>query len=461
MAVDLLSKMKDFWTSEAIHQLSVMLNAQPDRVEQALSLGAPTILAGLLKAATGTTDAHRLVDLVNREPEEMAQFGGLSGLLNHLAGLGDVVGLDPLVKYGRSALRSIFGDKLDAVLNLIATDSGTKPTTAAALMSLLAPTLMGMIREETATRGLTGDSLRNLLLAQRDSIAALAPGKLAETLGVRSLADLGTWSDPARTPAPSPVAASPGSAKGSPASVHSTTVHRTMPVSKGPSPTRWAIPLALGLLAVAAGYYLLPQANPPRLENKPIHTADLARSADPAPDKTAHVNAPAVVRDDVTSPATTADGRRVVETGAKRISLALPGDATIEVPEGSYLEAAVKMLRDETAKTAQTFEADGLAFDQNSKLTPDSAHSAEHLATIAKAYPKAKLKIEARESPGGADDQKERLATAQKQADAVRDALIGAGVPGERVVAEVRAADSLDAPIQTKKTAVYVVIIPQ
>ena len=149
MAVDLLGKMKDFWSSEAIQQLSVMLDEQPDRVGQALSLGAPTILAGLLNSVSGTTDAHHLVDQIKHEPEEMAKFGGLSGLLNHLAGLGDVAGLDPLVQYGRSVLRSIFGDKLDDVLNLITTDSGAKPSTAGALMGLLAPALMSMIRKET------------------------------------------------------------------------------------------------------------------------------------------------------------------------------------------------------------------------------------------------------------------------------------------------------------------------
>ena len=41
MAVDLLGKMKDFWSSEAIQQLSVMLDEQPDRVGQALSLALP------------------------------------------------------------------------------------------------------------------------------------------------------------------------------------------------------------------------------------------------------------------------------------------------------------------------------------------------------------------------------------------------------------------------------------
>ena len=128
MAVDLLGRMKDFWTSEAIQQLSVMLDEQPDRVGQALSLGAPAVLAGLLNASTGTTDARRLVDVVKHEPDEMVRFGGLSGLLGHLASLGDAVGLDPLVAYGRSTLRTIFGDKLDAVVDLIANDSGAQPS---------------------------------------------------------------------------------------------------------------------------------------------------------------------------------------------------------------------------------------------------------------------------------------------------------------------------------------------
>jgi outer membrane protein OmpA-like peptidoglycan-associated protein len=455
MAVDLLSQMKSFWTSEAIQQLSVMLGEQPDRVGQTLSLGAPAILAGMLKSATGTTNAHRLVDLVKNEPEEMAKFGGMSGFVHHLAGLGDVVGLDPLVKYGRSALRTIFGDKLDAVLDLIATDSGAKPSSVATLMSLLVPTMMGKIRQETAARGLTGDSLRNLLTSQRDAIAAAAPGGLARTLGLRSFADLGGPAEPVRAPTSGPVAA-PG------VSVHSTTVHRTMPTNSNPSPARWAIPLAIGLLALTAGYYLLAPTTKPKPEVGPVETAETksrpvepARTTKPAPAEIAHAELPAP------APTTTAEGRPIVETGVRRIPMVLPGDKTIEVPEGSYLEAAIKMLRDGTVKAPQMFAADGLMFNQDSKLTTDSVHSAEHLATIAKAYPKAKIKVEAREKPGVVADEKERQATAQKRADAVRDVLVQAGVPGERVTAEVRLDDPLDAVTRTKKADVYLLITPE
>jgi outer membrane protein OmpA-like peptidoglycan-associated protein len=444
MAVDLLGRMKDFWTSEAIQQLSLMLDEQPDRVVQALSLGAPTILAGLLNASTGTTDARRLVDVVKHEPDEMTRFGGLSGLLGHLAGLGDAVGLDPLVKYGRTALRSIFGDKLDAVIDLIATDSGAQRSAAGALLSLLAPTLMGMIRKEFGERAMTGDNLHGFLMSQRDSIAARAPGKLAETLGVRSLADLGAT--PAVAPAPAR------------AHSHATTVHRTRPAAARPSAARWAIPVALGLLAVGLGYYFLPEANPPGPEGEQVRSERAAPApVAPAPTQTAANEK----RDDVTSPRTTGDGEPIRPTSMKLLSMPLPDNTTINVPEGSYLEAAVKFLRDEKAKEARTFTADALVFDQDSKLTEDAAHSAEDLARIAKAYPKAKLKIEAREAPGGPDDRDERRGTAQKRADAVRDVLVQAGVPADRVVAEVRAADSLDAGAQAPKPAVDVVVSPE
>jgi outer membrane protein OmpA-like peptidoglycan-associated protein len=442
MAVDLLGRMKDFWTSEAIQQLSVMLDEQPDRVGQALSLGAPTVLAGLLNASTGTTDARRLVDVVKHEPDEMMRFGGLSGLLGHLASLGDAVGLDPLVKYGRTTLRTIFGDKLDAVVDLIANDSGAEPSAAGAVLCLLAPTLAGMIRKEFGERAMTGDSLHGFLMSQRHAIAAAAPGRLAETLGVRSLADLGAAPAPKAAPAASPVHA------------HPTSVHHAPPP---PSAARWAIPVALGLIAVALGYYFLPEANPPEAEDKPA----LAEAAAPAPVAPAPTETAAIKRDDVTVPATTGDGRRIAATEARRISLPLPGDSEVEVPEGSYLQAAVEFLRDEKAKEPRTFKADALVFDQNSKLTDEAMHSVGDLATIAKAYPKSKLKIEVHAAPGGPDDRKERMGTARQRANAVRDAIVQAGVPADRVVSEVRAPDSLDAPNPAPGEAVDVVFAPE
>jgi len=464
MAVDLLGKMKDFWTSEAIQQLSVMLDEQPDRVGQALSLGAPTILAGLLKSASDTTASHHLVDQMKQDPEEMAKFGGLSGLLRHLAGLGDVVGLDPLVQHGRSVLRSIFGDKLDDVVNLIANDSGAKPSTAGALMSLLAPTLMGMIRKEVGSQGLTGEGLRSFLTSQRDSIAAHIPGNLAQTLGVRNLADFLDSPEPMRAPVTGQTPAAPprGAVKASPLDPARPVVYESAQAAK-PSSTWWAIPLAIAVVALVTGYFLLPQANPPEAGPEVAMQPDLNRPAvAPNGDQGAKPEIDGIARADVTSAAVTADGRPVVATGDRRISMALPGDASIEVPEGSYLEAAVKMLRDATTKTAQTFNADDLAFDQDSSLATASAQSAGHLAMIAKAYPKAKIKIEVRESPGGPDDADQRRATAQKRADAVRDALTQAGVSADRLTADVMAADDLDSQEKTKKTAdVKIVITPQ
>jgi len=470
MAVDLLGRMQDFWTSEAIQQMSVMLDEQPDRVGQALSLGASTVLAGLLRSVSGTSDARSLIDRIEHEPGEMAKFGGLSGLLHHLASLGDVAGLDPLVQHGRSVLRSIFGDKLDAVINLIATDTGAKPSTAGALMSLLVPTLMGMIRKEIGAAGLTGESLRNFLTSQRDSIFAHVPGNLAQTLGVRNLADFVASPEPTspsttgQTPAPAPSGAAKAAAGRAPLDPVKPVVYDSKPVAEQPSSTWWAIPLAIGVLAVVAGYFLLPQANPPEAEVGATAPPEMNRPAvAPDGDQGGTPKIDGIARADVETPAVTADGRPVVATGGRRISMPLPGDASVEVPEGSYLEAAVKMLRDETAKAARTFNADGMAFNQDSSLTTESAQSAEQLAMIAKAYPKAKIKIEGRKAPGGPDDEDQRRATAQKRADTVREALIQAGVSADRVTAEVLDGDELDAQVvdAPKKTAVDVVITPE
>ncbi len=462
MAVDSIGKMQDFWTSEAIQQLSVMLDEQPDRVGQALSLGAPTILAGLLRLVSGTADVRHLVDPMKNGCEELEKFGGLSGLLHHLAGLGDVVGLDPLVQHGRSMLRSIFGDKLDDVVKLIANDSGAKPSTAGALMSLLAPTLMGMIRKEVGARGLTRETVRDFLTSERDLILAHAPGTLAETLGVRNLADYVATPELMLATATSAgaVKVAPGGAPVNPARP---VVYHSEPVSERSSSTWWAIPLAIGILVVAGSYYLLPEANPPDATPEVAAQPELNRPAvPPNDDHGANTKIDGIERADVTSPAATADGRPVVATGDRRISMALPGDASVEVPEGSYLEAAVKMLGDDTARSAQTFRADDLAFNQDSSLTAESAPSVEHLATIAKAYPKAKFKVEAREAPGGPDDADQRRATAQKRAEAVCEALTQAGVSAERLTADVMAADALDAPEHTKKiTDVNIVISPE
>ncbi|MDG3002528.1 DUF937 domain-containing protein [Paludisphaera mucosa] len=420
MAVDLLSLVKSIFDVEAVHKLSVALDEQPDRVEQALALGGPAILAGLLDAAAAPRDADRLLDEIRQAPPRPHPAGGPSDAAHDVGAILRSGSLDSIASNGRSMLRTIFGDRLGGVMDLVADGSGARPATVATILAMLAPAFAGLIRVTLGPPGITLDGLRGLLSAQRDAIVRQAPGGLAEALGLHGLAELGA----AHAVAP-------------PRPGQTTDWSAPQSADLGPisSMVRWAIPTALGVLALLAAYELVPRGLPRNAPNDRLEAPDADR---PATDL-------AQAADEEPPPAAlaTAEGRPALETAARGVSLALPGDVTIEVPENSYVEAMVKALRTGGPALPQTFLAPDLTLDRDGKLTREGTDAIARLARIAGAYPGVKFRIQAREALKDVDPAASR-ATAGRIAEAVRAALVAAGVSADRIGAEAAAADLAD-----------------
>jgi len=428
MSIDLLGQAKQVFNNDVVHDLARTLGEAPDRVERAIAIGGPSILAGLLHALTGTRDGSSLLDALRREPQETARLDGLSAsprLLHEMLKGGS---LEALTKHGHSMLRSILGDKLDRVSNLVADDATVKPASASTILSLLAPAFAGLLRKALGGREMSLEGLRDLLADQREAILQKAPSGLAEAMGVNSFADFET---PHRGAAPRPterVAVERSALSSRPAVPVDRITTGSVRSETEPSMARWAVPAALAALALLAGFYLLPRAG----ERKP----EVVPAPAPAGPDVVHEVKPV----SPPSPAAIESGRAVVETMAKGVSLSLPNNVTIEVPENSYIEAMVKTLRDGKPVESQTFVASDLVFAPDGKLTADGEHSVEHIAKIAAAYPKVKLKVSGRESLKDAPKVVTHE-TALHHAEVVRDALVRAGVPADRIIVDTVAAN--------------------
>ena len=416
MSVDLLGQVKQIFNDEIVRELASSLEEQPDHVERTLAMGGPSILASLLHATTRPHDGPALVEALRREPPEMARLDSLATSPNMLRNLLEGESLETLVGHGRSMLHSLLGDKLGRLVNLIADDSGVKAASASTIISLLAPVFTGLIRRAPGGREVSLEGLHRLLADQREGVLRHAPAGLAGVLGLPDLAELDAAP---RTVEPSTIPSS------RPAVALGRDIDRSFPTEPAPSAGRWAVPAALAALALLAGFYLIPRAgerNAPVLPPEPL--GPVAHDARPEP----------------SSPAVTESGAPVVETTARGVALVLPGDVTIEVPENSYIAAMVKTLRDGKPVESQTFVASDLTFDQDGKLTAEGTRSIDSIAKIAAAYPKMKLKVNGRESLKDASPAVTRE-DAMKHAETVRDALVHAGVPADRITTEAVAAN--------------------
>jgi outer membrane protein OmpA-like peptidoglycan-associated protein len=132
----------------------------------------------------------------------------------------------------------------------------------------------------------------------------------------------------------------------------------------------------------------------------------------------------------------TQDGKALIETASHRVSLSLPGNIKLDVPENSYLQAMVRYFNDGAGtREPKSFVADNLNFEGNTtKLSADSSTAITSLATIIKAFNTAKLEIEGHTDNVGDPAQNRKIAL--ERATAVKDALVKAGAPADRITVE-------------------------
>lgn len=387
MSVNLIDLAKNYLTSEIMGKLGGALGESPEHVEKAVGVGLPAILAGMLKKASSPSGAGGLSDMMKQEHPGLKEIGGLDGVLGNLGGLLEGSSMGPLLEYGKTILNALFGGNLNSILEMITKSSGMKSSSATSLLAMLAPMLMGLVKKHLGSQGLSASALTNLLMSQKDSIARLAPPGLSSALGLSSLSDLG------------------GSAARAAA-------------DEGSALARWLLPLA-GLAALLlAGFFLMrgtgeepPMPAVSTQPPKPKPEADVGKTVD-------------------------SSGRTLVETSRKLVPLALPGNAKLDVPEGSFLVGLVKSLENPTDATLpKTFILRGVTFGADGKtMSLESITTLEDIGIVLNAFKSAKVKIVAHTENTG--DPAANKAKSLEQATAVKDALVRSGVSADRITAE-------------------------
>ncbi len=226
---DLLGTVSSYLTPEMIQRVAALIGESPPATQKSVGIAVPTILSGLANLASSDTGTSQLINMVTR-------LGGDGNLLNDLGGLlGGGPTTQTTMNAGRDALQTIFGGKLNGVLDALAGAGGAKSSSASSLLSLLVPIVLAVLGKERRTAGLDAGGLASLLRNQRGSWASLLPGAVSALLSAVAPA-----ATPRHVPPPPPTS----------------------------SPLRWLIPVALlGLLGawLAARRAVTPHGRrPPR-----------------------------------------------------------------------------------------------------------------------------------------------------------------------------------------------------
>lgn len=168
--MDILTVIKEALTPEAVRKMSGELGEFPQNTQAAFAVAVPAILAGIWNQSIGEKSAMSpLTDLFSS--------GSIDGsLLWNLESLLDGPHAEGLLEMGRSILKSVFGDKLPAVQDAIAQQSGVQATSVSRIMAVAGPMAMAAI-SRVAGQPTTQAAITSLLRSERSAIlAALPPG---------------------------------------------------------------------------------------------------------------------------------------------------------------------------------------------------------------------------------------------------------------------------------------------
>jgi outer membrane protein OmpA-like peptidoglycan-associated protein len=187
MAPSLLGTIEEYLSADIVQRAAAFLGETPANTEKAVQSGVPAVLGGLIQQASTTDGAEGLLALVNKATQSTAG-AGLTGLLSSGASM------EEAAETGQSLLASVFGGKLSAIADLIASSSGIKSSSASSLLAMLAPLVLGIVGREAATRGGGVSGLMSLLMSQKSEVMSFLPSGLSSLvagLGVLGAGGLG------------------------------------------------------------------------------------------------------------------------------------------------------------------------------------------------------------------------------------------------------------------------------
>lgn len=172
MATNLIETVSSYITPDIINKASAFLHESPSNTSMAMSGIVPTLLGSVTNMASSPGGATQLAGLLG----SAGQYEGLlSGLSNYFTGGSSTTGL---IHQGEAMLDTLFGGRLGSITSAISSFSGVGGGSAASLMAMAAPLIMGAISRLRSTQNLSPTQLASLLSSQKSTVATAMPAGL-------------------------------------------------------------------------------------------------------------------------------------------------------------------------------------------------------------------------------------------------------------------------------------------
>ncbi|WP_126654063.1 OmpA family protein [Chryseobacterium aureum] len=383
--------------------------------------GISKAIGGLLPAVVGglanNADKPGVVDAITQASS--------SGILGNLLG---GASSNPIIS---NLLSSIFGDKVGALVNSIASFSGISNSSAGSLLNLVTGATVGTVGKYAADNNLGASGISSLLNDQKGIISSLLPAGL-------SLASFGLGAENWFGQAKETVSSVTSTAKDNIAEGVATARENVSEGARevrerfennnndnqgGGSIWKWLLPL---LLLVAAAYFLWKQCEKKQTTTTTTTTSDSASAS-----STTDTAATTATATPAATPAKTDEDIDLNGVMLKGYKGGMEDQMIAFLKSGGYKNAA-----DDSALKDKWYDFDHVNFKMGSstELEAGSQGQLDNLVAILKAFPEAKIKVGGYTDKTGNEASNVKLSKAR--AEFIKAALTKAGVGAQVIAAD-------------------------
>ena len=294
MSSNLISLVFQYLTPDMMKRIASAIGIDAALAERAIGAAVPALLGGLSNVAAAPGGGAKIMSALNQVDSGM--LGGLGKMLS--GGQSDQV-----MSMGSGLLGSLLGNSgTSALAGAVSKFGGVNASQAASLTGLLAPVLLGTIKNSNP--GLDASGLTSLFASQKANIASALPQGMGSVLSSLGGVDLGKTA--------ASVQAQAGRATGA------AMQGAQQAAAKGTNWLMWLIPVVI--IAAALWWFLgkrpaemvtapavtAPEVKAPEVKTPETKTTEVTTPAVKAPEvKAPEVKAPEVKAPEVTAPAVT------------------------------------------------------------------------------------------------------------------------------------------------------------
>lgn len=162
---------------EALERLSLRLHESKTATKRGIENALPVSIAGLAEHAASEGKAEELLSALRTGDYPHVDAAEVSKLV------ADPVATDRVVESGAGFLSRIFGNKVSALIDAVAGQSGLSRSSASTLLGLATPIVLDAVGKEARARNLDARGLSRFLSDQEHRVAGWLPQNFAAGVG--------------------------------------------------------------------------------------------------------------------------------------------------------------------------------------------------------------------------------------------------------------------------------------